>query len=109
LPPKQSGPGALLVLWRGHWLIEKRLHWRRDVILREDDSQIRTGAIPQAMAALRDAMVRLVHTELGFLAAAREGSLATRIERDAWGTRLSAALNALAADRTAILGACIII
>ena len=72
LSPQQAGPGALLALWRDHWLIENRLHWRRDVILREDHSQIRTGAIPQAMAALRNAMLHLVHAEPGPLAAARE-------------------------------------
>lgn len=72
LSPQQAGPGALMALWRGHWLIENRLHWRRDVILREDHSQIRTGPIPQAMAALRNAMLHLVHDEPGPLAAARE-------------------------------------
>lgn len=48
------------------------MHWYRDVILREDHSQARGGAIPQAMAALRSAMLYLVRTALGPLAATRE-------------------------------------
>ena len=72
LSPQQAGPSALLALWRGHWLIENQLHWRRDAILREDHSQIRTGTIPQAMAALRNAMLHLVRAEPGPLAATRE-------------------------------------
>jgi|GEM_PF-1948750 len=37
---------------RGHWEIENRLHWVRDVTFDEDRCQIRTGAAPQVMAAL---------------------------------------------------------
>ena len=38
---------------RGHWGIENRLHWIRDVVFAEDHSQIRTGAGPAVMATLR--------------------------------------------------------
>ena len=34
-------------LSRGHWGIENRLHWVRDVTFDEDRSQVRTGAAPQ--------------------------------------------------------------
>jgi predicted transposase YbfD/YdcC len=45
---------ALLACWvRGHWSIEARLHWVRDVTLGEDHSQIRTGNGPTNVAALR--------------------------------------------------------
>ncbi len=37
---------------RGHWAIENRLHWVRDVTYAEDHSQIRTGSGPQVMATL---------------------------------------------------------
>jgi predicted transposase YbfD/YdcC len=57
----QAGPDALLALARDHWGIENRLHWRRDVILREDDSRIRTGAAPHAMAILRNTLLTLLH------------------------------------------------
>ncbi len=38
---------------RGHWSIENRLHWVRDVTYTEDHCQIRAGAGPQVMATLR--------------------------------------------------------
>lgn len=72
LTPEQADPDALLTLWRDHWLIENSLHWRRDVILGEDDSRIRTGASPQAMAALRNAILHLVKNAPGPLRAIRE-------------------------------------
>ena len=28
---------------RGHWSIENRLHWIKDVVMKEDDSKIRMG------------------------------------------------------------------
>lgn len=61
LPPEQADPDTLVALWRDHWLIENRLHWRRDVILREDHSTIRSGTSPRAMAALRNTMLAIVH------------------------------------------------
>lgn len=39
---------------RGHWTIENRLHWVRDVSLGEDQSQVRTGSAPRVMASLRN-------------------------------------------------------
>lgn len=38
---------------RGHWRIETRSHWVRDVTFGEDASLVRTGKIPQVMAVLR--------------------------------------------------------
>jgi predicted transposase YbfD/YdcC len=50
----QADP-VLLAHWiRGHWAIENRLHWVRDVSFDEDRSQIRTAHGPQVMAALRN-------------------------------------------------------
>lgn len=39
---------------RGHWHVENRLHWIRDVVFAEDLSQIRTGHGPANMATLRN-------------------------------------------------------
>ena len=39
---------------RGHWHIENRLHWVRDVVFAEDLSQIRTETGPATMAVLRN-------------------------------------------------------
>jgi predicted transposase YbfD/YdcC len=46
-------PVRLADLLRGHWAIEA-LHHIRDVTFAEDDSQVRTGAAPGVMAALRN-------------------------------------------------------
>ena len=54
LPPQEADAGRLLALWRGHWGIENRVHWVRDVTFDEDRSQVRTGSAPQIMAALRN-------------------------------------------------------
>jgi predicted transposase YbfD/YdcC len=60
LPPETADPGRLLELARGHWGIENRLHWVRDVTFDEDRSQVRSGAAPQAMAALRNIVIGLL-------------------------------------------------
>jgi predicted transposase YbfD/YdcC len=38
---------------RGHWGIENILHWRMDVVLREDASRIRKGNAPSIMTSIR--------------------------------------------------------
>ena len=45
---------------RNHWCIENRLHYVRDVTLGEDASQVRSGAAPQVMAALRNTILTLL-------------------------------------------------
>ena len=45
---------------RGHWGIENRLHWVRDVTFDEDRSQVRKGAGAQAMAVLRNLAIGLL-------------------------------------------------
>lgn len=60
LTAEQADAKRLLALNRGHWEIENRLHWVRDVTFAEDHSQIRTGAGPQMMATLRNLAISLV-------------------------------------------------
>ena len=60
LDEKQVDAGQLLRLWREHWHIENKLHYVRDVTFKEDKSQVRTGKIPQVMAALRNAVISLM-------------------------------------------------
>ena len=60
LSPAQAGPLELLRWWRGHWSIENRLHYVRDVTMKEDASQVRSGAAPQVMAAVRNAVLGLL-------------------------------------------------
>ena len=45
LLPERADAARLLEIWRGHWGIENRLHWVRDVVFGEDQSQVRTGLI----------------------------------------------------------------
>lgn len=61
LPPVRADAPALLHLQRGHWGIENRLHWRRDVTFDEDRCQVRSGAAPQVMAACRNLAIGLLH------------------------------------------------
>jgi hypothetical protein len=60
LSTSQAGPTRLLALLRGHWCIENKSHYVRDVTLGEDRSQVRTGNLPQVLAALRNASLNLV-------------------------------------------------
>ncbi|MFV2110596.1 ISAs1 family transposase [Micromonospora sp. LOL_015] len=54
LDATQAGPQHLNAYVRGHWSVETRLHWTRDVTFNEDDSQLRTGAAPRNVAAMRN-------------------------------------------------------
>jgi predicted transposase YbfD/YdcC len=53
----QAKPHQLAGWIRGHWSIENKIHWVRDVTYDEDRSQIRTGTGQQVMAALRNAAI----------------------------------------------------
>ena len=56
----QAEAALLLGCKRGHWRIENRLHWRRDVTLGEDACQVRSGAAPEVLAALRNTVLALL-------------------------------------------------
>ncbi|MFF5207014.1 hypothetical protein [Streptosporangium sp. NPDC000396] len=43
----QAGPADLATWIRGHWSIENRLHYVRDVTYGEDHSQAHTGNAPR--------------------------------------------------------------
>ncbi|MFV2022948.1 ISAs1 family transposase [Micromonospora sp. LOL_023] len=51
---EQASPQHLNAYARGHWSVENRLHWTRDVTFSEDGSQLRTGAAPRNLAAMRN-------------------------------------------------------
>ena len=57
---ERATPGRLLQLVRGHWHIENKSHWVRDVTFDEDRSQVRCGSIPQVMAAFRNTTIGLL-------------------------------------------------
>ena len=60
LPAAAASARQLLTLSRGHWGIENRVHWVRDVTFDEDRSQIRLGVAPQVMATVRNLVISLV-------------------------------------------------
>lgn len=60
LPPTRASATRLLALVRAHWKIENRLHWRRDVTLREDHSQVRKGQAPRILALLNSFLLALL-------------------------------------------------
>lgn len=60
LSAEAAPPKRLLDLSRGHWHIENRLHWVRDVTYDEDRSQVRKGSGPRVLATLRNLAISLL-------------------------------------------------
>jgi predicted transposase YbfD/YdcC len=60
LAAEQTTPNQLATWVRGHWHIENRLHWVRDVTFDEDRSQIRSGNGPRVMASLRNLVINIL-------------------------------------------------
>lgn len=57
--PQKLSPPQFLRALRGHWSIENKLHYPRDVTLGEDRSTARTGHSQQNLAALRNLVIGL--------------------------------------------------
>jgi predicted transposase YbfD/YdcC len=68
LSAREAAPEHLAAYVRGHWAIENKIHWVRDVTFREDSSQVRTGSRPRIMATLRNLAIGLIrqagHTKI---------------------------------------------
>jgi predicted transposase YbfD/YdcC len=60
LSPQRADARRLAGLLRGHWGIENRLHWVRDVDYAEDHSRVRTSHAPHAMAIFRNWAISLI-------------------------------------------------
>ena len=60
LSVERADAARLLDIWRGHWGIENRLHWVRNVVFGEDQSQVLTGSAPQLLAALRNLVIGVI-------------------------------------------------
>ena len=78
LPPERASAAVLLRIVREHGHSEDRSHWVRDVTFDEDRSQVRTGSIPQVMAALRNLVIGLLRTAGATNIAAATRSYAAR-------------------------------
>jgi predicted transposase YbfD/YdcC len=60
LSPADATVAELAALWRGHWTIENRVHYVRDVTMGEDGQAIHAGQAPQTLAALRNSLINLL-------------------------------------------------
>jgi predicted transposase YbfD/YdcC len=60
---RRADPETLAAWVRGHWEIENKLHWVRDVTYQEDKSLVRTGNAPRIMATLRSLAVSLLRLD----------------------------------------------
>lgn len=60
LPRKNADAQRILGLKRKHWWIENRLHYRRDVTLGEDASQVRSRGAPEVVAALNGGILAIM-------------------------------------------------
>jgi predicted transposase YbfD/YdcC len=60
LTPEQADAARLEQVWRGHWQIENRLHYVRDVTLCEDACQVRADHAPANLAACRNTALNLL-------------------------------------------------
>lgn len=60
LTPQEAPPARLLHLNRGHWSIENRSHYVRDMAYDEDRQQIRRNQGPRVMATLRNFAISLL-------------------------------------------------
>jgi predicted transposase YbfD/YdcC len=58
-----AAPATLAAWIRGHWHIENKLHWVRDVTYQEDKSLVRTGNAPRVMATLRGLAISLLRLD----------------------------------------------
>ena len=60
LSASKADPARLLSLARGHWGIENKSHYVRDVTFDEDRSQVRTKSGPRVMATLRNFAISIL-------------------------------------------------
>ena len=77
-PPPQASPAGLAAIIRGHWHIEYRPHWVRDLDYDEDRSQVRIASGPRIMATLRNLAVTILRL-------AGHASIAAALRRHAAG------------------------
>jgi predicted transposase YbfD/YdcC len=60
---RDASPAVLAARVQGHWHIENKLHWVRDVTYQEDKSLVRTGNAPRVMATLRSLAISLLRLD----------------------------------------------
>lgn len=60
LPREKANAQRLLELNQKHWSVENRLHYRRDVTLGEDGSQVRIKGAPETLAVINSGILALM-------------------------------------------------
>jgi predicted transposase YbfD/YdcC len=60
VPSADASPAQVEAIWRGHWTIENRQHYVRDVTMGEDGCQMHKAAAPQALAAVRCGLIQVL-------------------------------------------------
>lgn len=82
LTDSQADPALLAQLLRGHWSIENRVHYVRDMAYDEDRHQLRTGTGPRVMAGLRNVAIGIIRGRMaGHGIAPATRALGRRLER----------------------------
>jgi hypothetical protein len=76
VPRAVAGASELLGWTRGHWSIENKSHYVRDVTFGEDASRIRKHSGPEVMAAIRN-------TAIGFMRSIGVTNIAEGLRRNA--------------------------
>lgn len=59
-PMTQARPAQVAAWIRGHWHVENKLHWVRDVSFDEDRQQLWAGNGPAVMAMIRNLAITLL-------------------------------------------------
>jgi predicted transposase YbfD/YdcC len=59
LAPERADAAVLEALWRGHWTIENRVHYVRDVSFGEDGGHAAAGSTAHALASVRNALLEM--------------------------------------------------
>jgi predicted transposase YbfD/YdcC len=73
----QADAADLLEWWRSHWGIENKEHWVRDETFGEDRSQVRSGAAPQVLAAVRNLV-------MNWMRSLKVDNIAAALRENAW-------------------------
>ena len=94
MPATVAIPERLLKLKRGHWTIENRLHYVKDVTMREDRSTVHSDNGPKIMAALRN-------TALSLLRLAGVSTIAARLRYNSGHPQAALHLLSLSLDQNA--------
>ena len=81
LSAAKASPLEVLAYNRGHWEIENRLHYVRDMTYDEDRSQVRKGRRPHVMATLRNVAISLIRLAGATSIAAATRYLGRKLER----------------------------